>query len=56
MAEEIKSPRNISNEENDIRNDDRNAIKDSTAKVLFPPNDPPQQHEITPQRIRLLPG
>ena len=56
MAEEIKSPCNISNEERDIHNDDRNAIKDSTAKVLFPPNNPPQQQEITPQRIRLLPG
>ena len=56
MAEEIKSPRDISNEERDIRNYDCNAVKDSTAKVLFPPNDPPQQHENTPQRIRLLPG
>ena len=41
MTEEIKVQRDISNEERDIRNDNSNAIKESTAKLMFPPNDPP---------------
>ena len=60
MAEAIKSPRVISNEERDIRNHDRNVAKDDTSKVLFPPTnpptDPPKQHKISPKHIRLLPG
>ena len=65
MAKDIQSPCKISNKECDIRNNNRNAINNGTAKLLFQPTDqpqqqkptdPPQQQKHTPQPIRLHPG
>ena len=56
MAEGIKYPRDISNKERDNRTDDRNAIKDSAAKLIFRPTVQPQQHMDTPERILLFLG